>query len=248
MKSLTCPQCNKSFKRENWATIRRKTNFCSPICYWQSLKGKPSASKFKGFSITPTKKQIEFIVGTTLGDGYLHLRGRQKNAYLSIAQVDNQFTLWKKKILGSLAPTKVSIFYRQSPNKNVYRCISGCHPIFTKFRKLFYPRGRKIITSHVLKYLSPFAIATWYMDDGSLIYFTNHKGKFYLKFSTDSFTLEENELLQKFFKNKYKLNSVIYFDHRTNAPYLVFRYEEAKKLIKLIKQYIIPSMHYKLGF
>src|SRR3989344_1247716 len=52
---------------------------------------------------------------------------------------------------------------------------SNASPEIGIWRKYFYPNGKKIIPADIGKYLSPLALAVWYMDDG---YYSGDKSSF----------------------------------------------------------------------
>lgn len=63
----------------------------------------------------------------------------------------------------------------------------------------FYKKKKVIPDESVLQqYLTPLAIAYWFMDDGSL---KSHGRAFYL--CTDSFTLKEQKVMKNFLREKY---------------------------------------------
>ena len=65
--------------------------------------------------------------------------------------------------------------------------------------------------------------------------------------STYSFSLSEIHILQKCFKEVFNIEAKYYSD-RGKGYRMYFNQEETKKLIKIIRPYIIPSMRYKIGF
>lgn len=80
-----------------------------------------------------------------------------------------------------------------------------------------------------------FGLAIWYMDDG---YVTKNS----CIFSTCSFTLEEQSLLSDILLNKFGLHFNI--GKHDNSMYL--QAKDFPKFVDLIKNYVIPSMQYKL--
>lgn len=252
---LTCPQCKKSFTRRKFYVNASKINYCSQKCY-AKVRMPPFRSS-KAANVKPTNKQIEFIVGTILGDGFLTITKNGKNAHMKLKQSIKSYVIWKKKILGKLAPAKITTYKSWLTYKGktkyytCYRLHSATHPIFTKFLNIFYPNnkenvsGNKILSPKILKHLTPFAIAVWFMDDGIRTNFHGSTTDFKMLIATDNFTFEENETLQQFFKSKYNINPKIIL-HSSGHPRLFFPPLEAEKLRELIKPYIIPCMKYKI--
>jgi hypothetical protein len=104
---------------------------------------------------------------------------------------------------------------------------------------------RKVVRENVLNRLSPLSIAAWFMDDGC-----SHKNKdsiLSVRLSTHGFTKEENEVIVKWFKEKYDIEFNIDFHKRTNTYSLRCNKSNSDKFISLVKPYIIPSMVYKIS-
>ena len=115
------------------------------------------------------------------------------------------------------------------------------HPVFNYYRNLFYGSGEKKVTKYILNELTPRGLAVWVCDDGSYCV----SGK-YLIMCTNSFSKEEHDLMQKYFKESWGLNVSIGF--RDNKYYyLRFLKEDTRKLIKIIRPYLPKSMLYKIG-
>ena len=119
-----------------------------------------------------TKQQTNVLVGTVLGDGFLQKTG-EKNARLRLEHSDKQkdYVLWKGKIFGRLFQGTPSYLERIHPKtKATYsycRWQSSASPSFGKWRKYFYPNGKKIIPTDIGNFLiHPITLAVWYMDDG----------------------------------------------------------------------------------
>ena len=114
------------------------------------------------------------------------------------------------------------------------------HPVFNYYRELFYINNKKTITKQILNQLNPRSLAIWVCDDGS---YNNKQG--YIILCTNSYSLEEHELIKEFFKERFSLDPTIGF--RDNKYYyLRFKQEDSKKLIKIIKPFIPKSMKYKI--
>ena len=127
---------------------------------------------------------------------------------------------------------------------------------------LFYSTGKKVVPNKQFLdlFLTPLAIAVWVCDDGS------RSGKGF-KFCTNSFSKEEIQLLCDILYKKYNLKgrpNKTGFSKKTgkiqcnrrldcNQPFrlqycLYIRQESMSAFIGLVKPFIVPSMHYKLGF
>jgi len=193
-----------------------------------------------------TKQQTNVLIGTILGDGFLQKTG-EKNARLRLehSQKQKDYVLWKGNIFGRLFQGKPNYLERVHPDtKATYkycRWQSSAGPAFGKWRKYFYPNGKKIIPKNVGDFLvEPLSLAVWYMDDG---YFNKIDRNSYIYLGR--VTRTEAEILQKAIKENFGIEATIY-DKKNKGFTLFFGVMETKALQTLIHPFIIPSLHYKL--
>jgi len=193
-----------------------------------------------------TKQQTNVLVGTILGDGFLQKTG-EKNARLRLehSQKQKDYVLWKGNIFGRLFQGKPNYLERIHPkSREAYkycRWQSSTGPAFGKWRKYFYPNGKKIIPKDIRCFMTePIALAVWYMDDG---YFNKMDRNSYIYFGR--VTRAEAEILQKAIKKNFGIEATIY-DKKNKGFALFFGATETKKLQTLIRPFIIESLQYKL--
>jgi len=185
-------------------------------------------------SLTQVQKSI--IIGLLLGDGYLRIVPRRKNAFLEInhSLSEKDYVDWKYQELKSLvkSPPKT----RKGDGKRVaYRFFTKQHSEITKFYHQFYQNREKIVPD--LK-LNPLIMAVWFMDDGSKSYRT-----YYL--NTQRFNFQSQKRLIQTLKGQYGINSSL---NKDKGYYRIrIKQNSAERFKKLICKYIIPSMKYKLG-
>jgi len=200
--------------------------------------------------IVLTETQKSLIIGSLLGDGTMRIGKGAKNANFKVEHglEQRKYVEWKYGILRPLvfSPPRISYRYnnkrRKYPKSWWFRTIR--HPLLTELYYRFYKgnkretRGKKI-PKDIQKDLNPLVIAVWIMDDGSY-----SRGK--IDLSTYSFSLSEIHLLQKGLKEKFNL-CARYYEDRDRGVRMYFNQKETRKLIRLVKSYIIPSMRYKIG-
>lgn len=195
-------------------------------------------------NITLSSLEEQVILGGLMGDLYCRIREKNKNAQIQGAHCKKQedYLLWKVNILKSL-----SFSFRR--NKAGYLFFdSKNYPCLNEYYHLFYKNGKKTITEEVLNKIETFGLAIWYMDDGS--YSNRDKSS---RLYTNGFTYDENLLIKKWFENRWGVfpKITIYKDEK-RCPgrvryFLTFNVRETKKLIDMIRNYIHPSMNYKIG-
>jgi hypothetical protein len=185
-------------------------------------------------SLTQTQKSI--IIGSILGDGYLRVIKKRKNAFLEINHSYKQkdYVDWKFNNLKSIvkSPPKFRV---GNEGRTAYRFYTRQLPVLTELFYNFYEKKVKIIPKNLK--LDPLVIAVWFMDDGSKC----RSSDVYL--NTQQFDIESQRRLivyLKYFNLETKLNK--------DKSYYRLRFIKSSlpKLRNLINKYIIPSMRYKI--
>lgn len=193
------------------------------------------------------KKQIkEILLGLILGDGHLTpFVGQSRQSRMEI-KGDNKnlpYLTWLHK---KLQPLTVSDL---KPKKNYHQ-----HRFYTKttqelgkLRKLFYPKGQKVIPKSITKMLkSPLTLAIWYQDDGTLD--CRKKNHYNSLFATHCFSFNGCKLLARTLVNNFGLDiRVCKCRMRGKLRFrLYIASKSMDKFIGLIKPYINPCFKYKI--
>lgn len=184
-----------------------------------------------------TQFQKSLIIGTILGDGYLRIIPKRKNAFLEINHSfsQKQYVDWKFEKLKNIC---ISAPKRRKGNGNriAYRFYTKQSPELTEIYNLFYKNGKKIIPDDLK--LDVIALSVWFMDDGSKC----GKSNFYL--NTQQFCKEDqNKLIEKL--NEIGLKATLNKD----KEYFRIRFLSIsiEKLKESLEKSLIPSMKYKIG-
>jgi len=191
-----------------------------------------------------TERQEQFIYGGLLGDLCMVLpKGERRNAHFAVNHSSKQaeYVQFKYSIMKNFVGTPPHLIKNKGWGKELLRFYSLSHPTFTEIYHLCYKNGRKTVSFEWLeKIRSSFALAIWYMDDGSL------SERRTMHISTHSFSKEENLLIQGWLRDYWKINPVIKRDERGKGYFLAFPSRERDKFFDLIRPHIIPSMQYKI--
>lgn len=191
----------------------------------------------------------EMLVGLTIGDGYIQKKDSKEYNYtqytiiLKHCEKQKEYIEYKAKILENIFGTEVKVHAINNNGYPGYYC-SKSGKILKEIRELLYPNGKKHITKECLELLTPETLAIWYMDDGSLS--ARRKNG---KISSYEMTLntyvsdEEHDLIIQYFLEKWNVHFSKAKSH--NGYRLRCGTIEARKFIKIIDQYVIPSMKYK---
>lgn len=187
------------------------------------------------------KERRAILLGMIIGDGCISsYKNKSFRLVIRHSKKQEEFLMFKKELIES-------IFYNQ-PLKviNVQNGlqIQKCSKLFRIYKKWFYTNGVKDF-SKVLKYLDLKSVAIWYMDDGSLTA-KKHEGKIHgYELTLNTYiSREQNQLIIDWFKLKYDIQ---FTQTKSKGKYrLRMGTKEARKFCELIKEYVIPSMEYKL--
>jgi len=98
----------------------------------------------------------------------------------------------------------------------------------------------KIIPLNIEEYLTPLALAIWFMDNGSKI----GKGA---KIATNCFTYNEILFLIEVLYKKYNIKSSIISGGINKGYSLYISTTSMSIFIEIIKPFMLPSLYYKLG-
>ena len=181
------------------------------------------------------------ILGSLLGDGSLAVNQHYVNARFSFRHSIKQkeYFLWKARELAEIASEKHT--WEQGTNSigsdgwggKKLRFQSKALPQLTEIFRLIHKGGKKTIRRKWLNMLTPLSLAVWWMDDGSLVGDTKQG-----VFSTDSFSLEEVKILDRYMKKVWHITTKI---GRTKEGYFrlgIRSTEELKKIMRIVLRHI----------
>jgi len=191
--------------------------------------------------------QKEVLVGTLLGDGCLETQndGRTFRLKVEHSLQQKEYVDWKYKVFKDwiLTEPKVRKYSAYGSERNNYRFSTVSSGSFRFFAKQFYQNGKKVVPKLINKILSPMSLAVWFMDDGS-IKSKQHKA---LVIHAQSFNKQDLRRIIKVLDEKYKIKSNLR-KRDDGSGYVIYILSETVNIfVDLVKNYILPSMKYKLG-
>lgn len=196
------------------------------------------------------KLKKSLLIGLVLGDGHINKRDNCLQITHSIKQ--KSYIDFKCRLIAKLLNCKQpNLYHRKDANHDEFVLTKGGR-YFRILRKWIYKNGEKRFSKNILKYLTPQAIAIWWMDDGSHGIDRNkttgriRAHSFHLYTYTN---LEDTENIIEMFKEKFDIN--FYKIKKTMKDnsikyYLKCRTKEGRKLSNLLRPYIMPSLQYKI--
>lgn len=174
------------------------------------------------------------IVGLLLGD-----------AWLEKSKINARFRFEQshKKTEFFMDVYKYFIFYckseprlRERFDKRTNKIYKTWHfstlssPFFTNYYEWIYPEKKKIIPKDIINYLDSVSLSYWLMSDG----YKYNKG---VAIATNSYSLEDNNLLINVLNSKFGFSARIFKDH--NQPSIFI----PKRDLTLLQKRVLPYMH-----
>lgn len=199
-----------------------------------------------------SRKQIEFLAGCMLGDGYITTPATEKancDFVCSHGESQSEYNKYKQKVLESLG-SKYYEYTRKTPSKVTgkfysYNMVITNKSYFLKqFRKQLYIDGKKTITEEFLNnYFTEYSLAILFMDDGNKTKPKVDESQASYCIATCGFDRTSVEVLRKFLQDKFNIETTQTKDNR-----IYIRINSRNLFEYLIKDYIkeVPSMKYKL--
>lgn len=154
-----------------------------------------------------TKDQRSLLVGTMLGDGYVHKDGDNIRCEHSLAQLE--FVKWKHDILSGLGSDWFTDYsHKDARTGKTHRSCAvtlGLPYVTNWAREFFYSTGSKAVTREWIDDIDDLALATWVLDDGSF-YWSPSKGKYCVEIATCSFSEEEANMLLQHLADRFDIH------------------------------------------
>ena len=198
------------------------------------------------------KDIISIIIGSTLGDTHLEKRKNGIGTRVIFEQSNRnvEYLMWFHAYFSSkgyCSCTKPKLKIRIKQEGKVYyqyRINSYTFSSFNWIHEMFYKlvdgKYIKFVPLNIEEYLTPLALAIWFMDDGS------SKGKG-ASIATNCFILEEVNFLCKVLKSKYNIIATPK-KYGKNKGHIIYIHSNSMKFFtSIVKPYLLPSLYYKLG-
>ena len=195
---------------------------------------------------------ISMIIGSTLGDTYLEKRNNGIGTRIIFEQSsDNvEYLMWfhnylairgycnnKKPKLQIRIKQEGKVYYQYRINSYTFSSFNWIHEMFYN---LIDNKFIKIVPLNIAEYLTPLALAIWFMDDGSSL----GKGA---RIVTNCFTLKEVNFLCNVLKRKYNIIATSNKCGKEKCHIIYIHVNSMKIFTNIVKPYLLPSLYYKLG-
>ena len=195
-------------------------------------------------SLHLTSKQKEILIGLMLGDGHLETQNNGKTYRLKVEQsmrhkayVDWLYEQFREWVL--TPPQKKTKEY-QGIKTDHYWFSTVSSGSFRFFGQQFYDTRKKIVPPLIHRWLTPQALAIWFMDDGALKS-QHHRARI---IHTQGFMKKDVVHLCSVLTEKYQL--LCQPRKQKDGYRIMILAESAEQFADLIRPYILSSLRYKL--
>ena len=180
-----------------------------------------------------SERQKQIITGSLLGDGSVY-RYKYRSAFTANhSYKQKEYVDWLYSELESICRKKPSYLNNGGWGTVNYRLYTLGRKEILDLCDILYVDNKKTVTLDYLNRLDELGLAVWFMDDGS-----------YGTLSTHSFTKEENELISKWFKDRWDIKTTV--KQYKNRDLYYIQINSMAKFASIIKEYIHPTMIYKI--
>jgi len=179
--------------------------------------------------------------GHLLGDASIlnHHPDRNKNWCFVLYSIHSEYLQYSADTITCLKDrpiwSRAQKDKRTNKTYNSFYLRSLSEDYFTKQRERWYPEGKKIVPCDLV--ITKETLLSWYMDDGSI---STSKGRY---LATDSFTLEDVNLLKKYLARDLDIESAIHKNDSHFRLYIPVR--EVSKFEKCIGSCPVECFRYK---
>ena len=251
MKALECPVSEAELRRlysERKLTDTEVAELLGPaasvkrVRSWRKRFGIPTLLRTDRHEVPPVVGPLRsLLVGSMLGDGRLDRLPNSTRYIENHADSQREYAEWKRLQWGSwskheLKPVSWTLRGKTFPG---WRFETVAHTALNEWHSLFYPvRGPKEISSQVPDLVDAFALAVWYMDDGSAEWWP---------LITFGMSLASRQFAVGVFQ-RFGLNPRWVHVKGATGQFIFEGEDQAHLFIALVKPHIPECMQYKLEF
>ncbi len=192
-----------------------------------------------------TDRQKALVWGSVLGDGTLTRNSnnvvfRVTHGYKQLSYLEWKYSLLAPYVLTEPRRRECTNFIGNPSAIHSFGTIT--HPWLVSIYPCCYPNNIKTVSLEWLNNIDEFALAVWFMDDGSL-----NKANGIMTFCTNCFSYQEHLLMQKWFMDRWNIETKI--EPRRNNQYSLRVNKSVAPLLREIISPHVPSfMRHKVTY
>jgi recombination protein RecA len=194
--------------------------------------------------------QIQSILGGLMGDGCLsepvNRNGLSARYRMGHGARQAEYLDWKVSLLGNIKHSRTT-----NAQGAVFADFTPLAEL-AELRSAVYLAGHKVLSWDYLKALTPFALAIWYMDDGTFanrskgLQARTRDGSGRSEIVIEAISEDSRSRLVEHLAAAFDLHPRLTYKGPERKSVLVFPKDETAKLHQLVAPYVHPSMQYKL--
>lgn len=194
-------------------------------------------SRCSHVELSPDEQAV--LIGTMLGDGALAMHGHHARLHIKHKAAHRALAEFKHRVFSRFTSMALHEFDQRLGAKR-HPCVqfaTRTHPVFTSWRRRFYPEGCKAVPRGITSLLTPLATAVWFMDDGS----ADHAG---VTLQTHAFSSEDVERLCAALSERFDIVATI----RANKgrPIMYIGKRELPRFAAIVGPHVLADLEYKL--
>lgn len=189
--------------------------------------------------------QRSILVGTLLGDGHLETQSNGRIYRLKIEHsakqavyVDWLYLQFKDWVL---SPPKKKTKRLNGVELENYCFQTLSSGLLRFYGQQFYDEKKKHVPRQIRRWLTPLALAVWFMDDGSSKSKTHHA----VILNTHCYSKKDIALLRNALLVRYGIEATI--RPQKEGPQLLIAGKSAEQFVKIVRPHILPNFNYKFG-
>jgi recombination protein RecA len=198
-----------------------------------------------------SETQVQVILGALMGDGSLSkpVRKDDESARFRMGHGAEQanYLDWKVSLLANIQHSMTT-----NAKGAVFADFTPLAELAELREAVYWGDGKKHITSEYLKALTPLALATWYMDDGSFVVRSKGVqqrtagGTGRIEICVEAMSPGSRVRLVSYLRDTHKLDVKLIRKGARQVTAILFTTAASEKFQKLVAPYVHPSMEYKL--
>ena len=209
-----------------------------PIVMMEAVRtDNAEGSRLTEVELSPDQESV--LIGTVLGDGSLAMHGHHARLHVKHKTAHRALAEFKHETFSRFTSMALHAFDQRLGSKQ-YPCVqfaTRTHPVFSAWRRRFYPDGRKQVPEDIADLLTPLATAVWFMDDGS----ADHTG---VTLQTHSFTLSEVQRLQMALSERFDVEATI--RENKGRPIIYVGKHQLPRFVEVVRPFVLKDLEYKL--
>ena len=184
------------------------------------------------------------IIGSLLGNSYLEKNEKGIKIVLIKCSVNIEYLMKFYNYLNSAGyckskkPGLSKVIVKNNKLLYYWKAESYYLTQFEWLYEMFYKQDIKTIPLDLKEYLTPLALATWYLDNTDKLYISNNQS-FYLN-------SENLDYISQILKDKYNINTSYKLESKGKIAFYIDN-ESLNNFCETVKLYISSSLQYKLN-